>query len=186
MGKKNIIIILLIAITLMILAIFLVTNLSIKKDNEDNKGNNDSDILFLSINYGGFTTKEIANTVNGKYINSNGEIYEYQIPCDDEGELTVEINNIDSDIVKKYKTTLINKISENDLKEIKTNIKNITETYNENNVNKLDAGSSMYYIIRNNKRILIKEDDSLKEKENNSEAGKKIIEILKNNNILNY
>ncbi len=146
--------------------------------------------------YGGYTSKAEANTIKGKYIDGYGDVYEYTIPCNENEELSINIDEITSNEISKYVGKKINTISKEDIAEIKNNLANIEDEYENIGIWAEDAPLSFVkvkYVKKNNLLVvdydkaeftdLIKSTNEM----NISETGKKIISILnKYNLVYNY
>jgi hypothetical protein len=145
--------------------------------------------------YGGYTTKADANTIKGKYIDGYGNIYEYTIPCDENEDLLVNIDDIDKSTIIKYAGNKISSISTEDLNVIKENIYNVKEEYENVGIAMVDSPSSFvkvsYYkndltpvdYDRSDLTDLITYTSS-SGKNNTSEASNNIIKILSKYNLL--
>lgn len=146
--------------------------------------------------YGGYTTKAEANTIKGKYIDGYGDIYEYTIPCNENEELRINIDEITENEISKYVGEKVSNISKEDIAEIKDNLVNIEEEYENVGIWAEDEPLSFVkvkYVKKNNLLVvdydkpeftdLIKSTNEM----NISESGKKIISILnKYNLVYNY
>ncbi len=150
----------------------------------------DENMLIVLGSYGGNKPKAEANTINGKCIDGYGDIYEYQIPCNENQDILVNIDDINNNIISKYKGEKINSISEEDLKEIKNNLNNIeystTDITNENNqlyflkVAKQDNSTNNTITLdyKNSDFIDLIKDSSEYRTKNTSTACQNILEIL--------
>lgn len=138
--------------------------------------------------YGGYTSKAEANTIEGNYIDGYGNVYKYKIPCDEKEELLVGIDELNIEIVMKYTGEKVATISKEEINEIKNNLRDIEEEYEEKGIWVEDIPLSFVKVkyikkddltvAENNKGELI---DLIKitNEINISEAGNKIINILK-------
>ena len=156
----------------------------------------DEDIIIAYGSYGGNTTKSEANTIKGKCIDGYGDVYEYKIPCNENQELLVNIEDIDKNIISKYQGNKIAAISSEDLNEIKNNLNNLKEDYS--NTKNIHEDIQLYFVkvphIKNNDNMLVVDyensslmdlivDTSNFRKENTSESSKNILSILKKYNL---
>lgn len=152
----------------------------------------DEEPILVYGTYGGYTTKKEANTIKGKFIDGYGDIYEYTIPCNVNEELMVNIDDIEKNIIIKYKGNNIGNISKEDLNELKNNLKNVNEEYTNIEQEAEDLPSYFIKVAYTPKNDLTLQDYSRKDltdlinykdtvgKKNISEAGKQILEILNN------
>lgn len=149
--------------------------------------------IVISGMYGGYTSKAEANTIKGKYIDGYGNVYEYTIPCNENEELSINIDEIDKEIVLKYQGTKICNISKEDINEIKNNLADIEENYENIGIWVEDSPLSFVkvkYVKKNDLTVvdydkaefsdLIKSTNEM----NISESGKKIISILNKYNLV--
>lgn len=143
--------------------------------------------------YGGYTNKAEANTIKGKYVDGYGDVYEYTIPCNENEELSINIDEIDKEIIFKYQGNKICNISKEDINEIKNNLADIKEDYENIGIWAEDAPLSFIkvkYVKKNDLTAvdydkaefsdLIKSTNEM----NISEAGKKILDILNKYNLV--
>lgn len=150
----------------------------------------DEEPILVYGTYGGYSTKKEANTIKGKFIDGYGDIYEYTIPCNVNEELMVNIDDIEKNIIIKYKENNIGNISKEDLNELKNNLKNVNEEYANIEQEAEDLPSYFIKVAYTPKNDLTLQDYSRKdltdlinykdtvEKKNISEEGKQILEIL--------
>lgn len=140
-------------------------------------------ILFTGI-YGGFTTKANSNTIKGKYVDTYGNVYDYKIPCDENEEILIPVDEIDKSIVEKYKADYLYTLSKEELDSILNNMNNVLGEYEKTNRMVIDAPSSFVYIVvnGNKKEITTINHDTIKE--NTSEAGKNILSVIVKNNMI--
>ena len=134
--------------------------------------------------YGGYTTKKEANSVKGKIIDGYGNIYQYEIPCNENEELLYEISDINKEIIEKYKGNAIGKISEEDLKSIIDNLSTISNEYVSYGISMEDEASYFVNAVYNATINLISNTQEGVTK-NSSESGKKILEVLDKNELIN-
>ena len=140
-------------------------------------------ILFTGV-YGGFTTKANANTIQGKYVDTYGNVYDYKIPCDEKEEMLVSVDEIDKSIVEKYRADYLYKLSKEELDSILNNINNVSGEYEKTNRKVIDAPLSFAYIVVNGKKKEITTINRETIKENISEAGKNILSVIVENNMI--
>lgn len=156
----------------------------------------DEDIIAICGSYGGNVIKSEANTIKGKCIDGNGDIYEYKIPCNENQELLVHIDDIDKNIIQKYQGKKIDSISKEDLNELKNNLNNLKEEYSNLNTSNGDIQVSFVKVVhtknkddkivldyKNSSLIDLIVDNSDFRKENISEPGKNILSILTKYNL---
>lgn len=144
----------------------------------------DEEIILFSGYYGGYTSKAEANTIKGKCIDKYGNVYEYKIPCDKNEEMLIDINNIDREIIEKYKGNLVSKLTTEDINTILDNINYVSDEYKDIGITMEDSPCSFIYIMmnKNKKDLLIYNYDSAKE--NVSESAKSILDVIVKNNIV--
>lgn len=143
--------------------------------------------------YGGYTTKTEANTIKGKYIDGYGDIYEYTIPCNENEELRINIDEITENEILKYVGEKVSTISKEDIEEIKNNLADIEDEYENIGIWAEDAPLlfvKVKYVKKNNLLVvdydkaeftdLIKSTNEM----NISESGKKILNILNKYNLV--
>lgn len=141
----------------------------------------DETVMIFTGYYGGHTTKANANTIKGKCIDRYGNVYDYEIPCDENEEMQVGIDEINTDMVEKYKGDKAIQLSEQDLEIILNNMNNISNEYKNVSIVAEDAPSYFAYIIVGENKWKLMSDS----KENISEAGTQIIDVIRKNNIIN-
>lgn len=144
---------------------------------------NETIILFTGY-YGGYTTKAEANTIKGKCIDKYGNVYEYKIPCDKNEEMLIDVNNIDREIVEKYKRNVVSKLSKEDIDTILNNINNVSDEYRDIGITMEDSPCSFVYIIVNGNRKELLMYNYASAKENISESAKSILEVVTKNSIV--
>lgn len=144
----------------------------------------DEKIILFSGYYGGYTSKAEANTIKGKCIDKYGNVYEYKIPCDKNEEMLIDVNNIDREIIEKYKGNLVSKLTTEDINTILNNINYVSDEYKDIGITMEDSPCSFIYIMmnENKKDLLIYNYDS--SKENISESAKSILDVIVKNNIV--
>lgn len=144
----------------------------------------DEEIVLYTGYYGGYTTKEEANSIKGRCIDRYGHIYEYKIPCDKNEEMLIDINKISKEVIKKYKGNIISSLNKNDIDIILNNLNNINDEYKETAIRAEDSPYSFIYIItnKNQKELLIYNSNGTKE--NISEGSKRILDVIVKNNIV--
>lgn len=143
--------------------------------------------------YGGYTSKAEANTIKGKYIDGYGDVYEYTIPCNENEELRINIDEITENEISKYVGEKVSTISKEDIEEIKNNLADIEDKYENIGIWAEDMPSSFIkvkYVKKNNLLVvdydkaeftdLIKSTNEM----NISESGKKILDILNKYNLV--
>ena len=143
--------------------------------------------------YGGYTTKAEANTIKGKYIDGYGDVYEYKIPCNENEEISIDIDKIRAIEMPRYVGNKVNTISKEDINEIKNNLADIEEDYENIGIWAEDSPLSFVkvkYVKKNDLTVveygkseftdLIKSSNEM----NISEAGKKILDILNKYNLV--
>ena len=140
-------------------------------------------ILFTGV-YDGFTTKAKANTIKGKYVDTYGNVYEYTIPCDENEEMLIPVDEIDKSIVEKYKDEYLYTLSKEELDSILNNMKNVSGEYEKTDRMVIDAPSSFAYIVVNGKKKEIITINHNTIKENSSEAGKNILNVIVKNTMI--
>jgi hypothetical protein len=157
--------------------------------------NDENPIVVYGV-YGGYTTKADANTIKGRYIDGYGNIYEYTIPCDENEELLVNIDDIDKSTIIKYAGNKISSISTEDLNTIKENIYNVKEEYDENVGIVMEDSPSSFVKVSYYKNDLTPVDydrsdltdlityTSSSGRNNTSEASNNIIKILSKYNLV--
>lgn len=141
------------------------------------------EIILYTGYYGGYTTKSEANTIKGKCIDRYGNVYEYQIPCNKNEEMLIDVDKIDVPIVEKYKRKVVSKLSKEDKDIILNNINNVSDEYKDTGITMEDSPCSFIYIMtnKNKKELLMYNYDSAKE--NVSESAKNIFDVLAKNNL---
>ncbi len=144
----------------------------------------DEEIILFTGYYGGYTTKAEANTIKGKCIDRYGNVYEYKIPCNENEEMLIDVNEIDSRIVEKYKGNIISSLNKDDINTILNNINNVSNEYENIGIIAEDLPCSFIYIIKNKnkKELYIYNYDSAKE--NLSESAKSILDVIVKNQII--
>lgn len=143
--------------------------------------------------YGGYTTKAEANTIKGKYIDGYGDVYEYTIPCNENEEISIDIDKIRAIEMPRYVGNKVNTISKEDINEIKNNLADIEEDYENIGIWAEDSPLSFVkvkYVKKNDLTVveygkpeftdLIKSTNEM----NISESGKKILDILNKYNLV--
>lgn len=141
--------------------------------------------------YGGNNPELETNTIKGKYIDGYGDIYEYQVPYNEDQELLSNINDINEKSILKYKENKISSISKDDLNKMKDAFNNVKEKYSEEKIANKDEPLSFVKVLygkmdgdmfftgyKNGNLIDLVISRSDSKKENISEAGKDIIDIL--------
>lgn len=137
--------------------------------------------------YGGYTSKAEANTIKGKYIDGYGDVYEYTIPCNENEELRINIDEITENEISKYVGEKVSTISKEDIEEIKNNLADIEDEYENIGIWAEDVPLSFVkvkYVKKNNLLVvdydkaeftdLIKSTNEM----NISQSAKKILNIL--------
>ena len=150
----------------------------------------DENLIVVFGFYGGNKTKAEANTIKGKCIDGYGDIYEFQIPCNENQELLVDVDNINNSIILKYKGNKLDSISEEDLREIENNLYNVnysTEKIPNKNtelyfvkvaLKNNDENSNINLSYKNNEFIDLIVNTSEYRTRNMSTASKNILNIL--------
>ncbi len=153
------------------------------------------DIIAICGIYGDNTSKHEATTIKVKCIDGYGDIYEYIIPCNENEEFLVDINDIDKNTIANYQGNYITSISKEDLNEIKNNLKNLEEKYSNITTNG-DIQSSFVKVVNLKQYgdIIIDSNDSdfidliihtpSFRQENTSESSKNILNILVKYNLI--
>lgn len=137
------------------------------------------------------TCKKENSIIEGKCINGYGDVYEYQIPLNNKLNPLEDINNVDNSIICENIGKKIGSISEMDLNEIKSNLKEIDFSTKKvtNKRKELSFIKVAYGNTKNNSGTLILDyktndfinliiDTSEYRAVNASKSGKKIIDIL--------
>ena len=140
-------------------------------------------ILFTGV-YGGLATKANVNTIKGKCVDIYGNVYEYKIPCDENEEMLIPVDEIDKNIVEKYKADYLYTLSKEELDSILNNMKNVSGEYEKTDRMVIDAPSSFAYIVVNGKKKEITTINHNTIKENTSEEGKNILSVIVKNNMI--
>ena len=155
------------------------------------------DIIAICGIYSDNISKDESNMIKGNCIDGYGDIYEYNIPCNENEELLVDINDIDKNIIAKYQGDYITSISKEDLNEIKSNLSNLREDYSNINTTNKDTKSSFVKVLNTNHYngdIIIDSNDgdfidliihtTNFRQENISESSKNILNILAKYNLI--
>lgn len=155
------------------------------------------DIIAICGIYSDNISKHESNIIKGNCIDGYGDIYEYNIPCNENEELLVDINDIDKNIIAKYQGDYITSISKEDLNEIKSNLSNLREDYSNINTTNKDTKSSFVKVLNTNHYngdMIIDSNDgdfidliiytSNFRQENISESSKNILNILAKYNLI--
>lgn len=147
--------------------------------------NKSKEVILFTGYYGGYTTKAEANSIKGQYIDIEGNVYEYRIPCNEEHEMSIAINELNGKVVEKYKGRIVSKMSKEDLNLILENRNYVTEEYEDKQTCSEDAPSSFIYVMSNGKAKLLSKCSSANVKENISTSAKNILDVLVKNKIKN-
>ena len=133
------------------------------------------------------------NVITGKCINGYGDVYEYNIPFDENKQYIEDIN---IEMISEYKKDKVFSISEDDFNIIKNNMPNVKNEYS--NINSISENKPLFFV----KIISIKNPDTLElsynndeltdliiynldfSRENTSEASQNIINIFKKYNLI--
>lgn len=144
----------------------------------------DEQIILFTGYYGGYTTKAEANTIKGKCIDRYGNVYEYKIPCNKNEEMLININEIDIQIVEKFKGNLTSSLNKEDIATILNNINNVSDEYKDIEIVTEDLPYSFIYIIKdkNKKELYVNNQDTTKE--NSSQSAKNILDVIVKNQII--
>lgn len=155
------------------------------------------DIIAICGIYSDNISKHESNMIKGNCIDGYGDIYEYNMPCNENEELLVDINDIDKNIIAKYQGDYIASISKEDLNEIKSNLSNLKEDYSNINTTNKETLSSFVKVLNTNHYngdIIIDSNDgdfidliihtSNFRQENISETSKNILNILAKYNLI--
>ncbi len=158
------------------------------------------EIIAICGNYNKNTSNSTNNVISGRCIDGYGDVYEFEVPYNENQEPLENINNIDKNVISKYQGKKVDSIAKDDLNIIKNNLSTIKENYSDiktqdikisfikvlNNINKESNGNIIVLNYNNSDYIdLLIYTDSLKQ-ENISESSKKIINILRKYKLSNY
>ncbi len=183
-GKSNTKIVLLVGfLILVIVGIIIFITMDRTKKVQEIDSNDVIIYTTASLSYG---TMEQTSKVYGDFVCTNGEIYSYEIPGNENGE-RFDVEKINTEVLKKYATGFgyKAKLSEEDLKQITENLEQIENEYETVSMELLDGPSfSSVYILKGESRNPLITYSGGQYMKNSSIAGKIIIELLEKNNIV--